>query len=79
MVHLNTVLHETVQAYRAHGDVVIQRRHLEQALAALAAVRATLDRAEYAPFAGWYKSDRVFGLKSLETRLGAQREKSGSP
>lgn len=78
MTNLNTMLHETVQAYRAPDDAKTQDRYLRQALAALTEVQATLDRAEHGPFAGWYRSDRVFGIKALETRFKAQLEKTGS-
>lgn len=69
MVQLNTLLHETALAYRAHGQPAVRRSHLQNALRAVAAVREQLISTHHDPFAQWYDSDRHFGLAGLRDML----------
>lgn len=76
MVALNTLLHETTLAYRAHGVQAERRSHLAAAIAAADAVKAALDETKHGVFGQWYESDQKFGLKPLRARLTAELDRS---
>ncbi|MBI3192002.1 MAG: glycosyl hydrolase 115 family protein, partial [Pedosphaera parvula] len=76
MVQLNTLLHETALAYRAHGQPTVRRQHLENAMHAVAAVQAELASTQHSPFAHWYDSDKHFGLAGLRDGLQQEADRS---
>lgn len=69
MVQLNSLLHETALAYRAHGQTAVRQLHLENALRAVATVQELLRSTHRDPFAHWYDSDKHFGLGGVRDRL----------
>ncbi len=75
MAALNTLLHETTLAYRAHGDRMERRKHLGAALAAADAVKAALDDTRHSTFGQWYDGDQKFGLKPLRASLKTQLDR----
>jgi hypothetical protein len=75
MVQLNTLLHETALAYRAHGQPAVRRLHLENALRAVAMAQEQLASTQHAPFAQWYDSDRHFGLTALGNALRQEADR----
>jgi hypothetical protein len=75
MAQLNTLLHETTLAYRAHGKREQRRGHLAAALRAIDAVQATLDATRHGTFDQWYAGDRVFGIAALRASLKAESER----
>ncbi len=77
MESLNTLLHETTLAYQSHGRRKDRRKHLESAIAALDAVKTTLDETRHGSFDGWYDGDRVSGLATLRNRLEKEAERQG--
>lgn len=76
MVALNTLLHETTLAYRAHGASNEQRQHLAAAIFAADAVKAALNETKHGTFGEWYESDRNFGLKPLRASLQAALDRA---
>ncbi|MBI5692317.1 MAG: glycosyl hydrolase 115 family protein [Verrucomicrobia bacterium] len=69
MQQLNSLLHESTLAYQAYGNQEARRRHLAAAVGCVESVRAMLDLTQHRTFAGWYDSDRVFGLDALRDKL----------
>jgi len=75
MVALNALLRETTLAYQAQGDRGQVKRHLEAAIVSADAVETGLKDTEHGPFAEWYDTDRVFGLKALRASLKNEMER----